>query len=175
VSAHRLVAGLLLLLGGCADAPVEYAHLEPNGELRAGAYANAAAPPGAGALQRAAQITAVLSASGAGGLVALAPEAGDGLATAVPADAGAVVLALDARDLVRPREVVFRWWWGEKLRSETVGWLTPDGEAGPSASVPVDSHHLGVWRVQVVDLSADPASPAVLVERTFEVVKTSSH
>ena len=163
------LAGLFLVLWGCADAPITQDQLREDGELRQQAPAVRSAEQaafhragGQPVTQRAAQISAVL-AEGASGPLSDQSR--------FESDVGTVHLHLRADGLTEPREVVFRW--THELSGDAVlvpGTLLPAETLRHVATHEIGPGQTGAWTVEVLAEAPGPDGLAeVLWQRGFEV------
>lgn len=164
------LAGVLLcaLATGCVDAPIQPAHLTPDGQLRAAntpmEQSALALAPGAGvgvAHQTIVTVTAVLAAQPGGAL-----EDTD----IFPHDVGEVHLHLRADGLTETRPVTFVWTHENNHRDVMSGVLAPSGALTRVSSRSITPEQAGLWRVEVYE-EAIPGGPAkLLFAREFRVL-----
>ena len=158
----------LLIVTGCADAPVTPAQVADDGQLRpiyaAQSLVNVAPAPAPLQAQNL-QLTVVLADTPSGALEDTTtflyeePRRGE--------EPKAVHLHLRADNLDAPRPVTIVWTHGE-VRTETMGFLGPSETLSLAASLPLVPESMGAWRVEVHGQS--PSGSSLLYERAFEVV-----
>lgn len=154
------LAVLASFAGACADAPITSDQLEADGLLR-GARDQAAFSIERGAIQRASivQLSSVLATQADGGL-----EDRDTFSASV----GVVHLHVRADGIDTPRPVSFRWIHGDQA-TVVPGVLAPTGALGHAASVEIQPHQVGPWRVEVATPGTEGEPPEVLYTREFTV------
>jgi hypothetical protein len=152
------MAFVAALTSACADAPITPDQLEADGVLR-GARAQASFSVGRGAMQQAnvVQLSSVLATQQEGAL-----EDRD----VFPASVGTIHLHVRADGIETPRPVSFRWIHGDQA-TVVPGTLSPAGALRHGASVDVQPHQVGPWRVEVATEGSAGEPPEVIYTREF--------
>jgi hypothetical protein len=152
------LAVVATLASACADAPITPDQLEADGVLR-GARAQAGFSVERGAIHQASvvQLSSVLATQHAGAL-----EDRD----VFPASVGVIHLHVRADGIDTPRVVSFRWIHGDQA-IVVPGSLSPAGALHHGASVEVQPHQVGPWRVEVATEGLPGEPPEVIYTREF--------
>ncbi len=156
----------VLVLSGCADAPITPDQLQSGGTLRPLGHAQAefSATPRPQQVLQAVQVSAVLAAQADGPLEDC---------NEFEADVGTIYLHVRADGLLQPRRVLYRWTHGD-LEVLEPGSLEPTDALSLGTSFHIDPEMHGHWEVEVLTEAEAPGEPPrVLFHREFEVKRPS--
>ena len=159
-----LSTAALTALTGCVDAPLQPAHLAPDGQLRGVQMEQSARLSAQPMTANRVNLTAVLAAQEFGALED---------STLFPHRVEDVHLHLRAAGLTANRPVTFVWSHGEE-RFEIRGVIAPSRALALASSRSITHEDIGVWTIEVYEgddpLPATGADERLLLRRDFQVL-----